>query len=168
MRSCWGRHNPPLIFTLTPAVSPCALPASVSAFAHSCGRARGGAGQVPGAAASPLNHLLGPSDLATYRRTSTKIPHMSFSLHFSPSQWPGCRRIYRHAARHSLAVPTWIGYRRGALAPGAHTACTQPPSLGAPEATFTPLCVCVCVCVNGHESVECVQNMRWWSSNLGK
>ena len=24
----------------------------------------------------------------------------------------------------------------------------------------------MCVCVTGHRSVECVQNMRWWISNL--
>ena len=28
--------------------------------------------------------------------------------------------------------------------------------------------LCVCVCVTGHRSVEYVQIMRWWSSNLGQ
>ena len=27
-------------------------------------------------------------------------------------------------------------------------------------------CVCVCVCVTGHQSLECVWIMSWWSSNL--
>ena len=26
----------------------------------------------------------------------------------------------------------------------------------------------LCVCVAGHQSVDCVQIMRWWSSNLGQ
>ena len=43
----------------------------------------------------------------------------------------------------SSAVPAPIGDRTGDLAPGAHTARTQPPSLGAPEATLTLWCVCV-------------------------
>ena len=28
------------------------------------------------------------------------------------------------------------------------------------------VCVCVCVCVTGHQSLECVQIMRWWTSNI--
>ena len=28
------------------------------------------------------------------------------------------------------------------------------------------VCMCLCVCVTDHWSVECVQIMRWWSSNL--
>ena len=48
--------------TLTPAVSPHALPSSVTEFSLSRGQARGGAGRVPGAAAATLDHILGTSD----------------------------------------------------------------------------------------------------------
>ena len=30
------------------------------------------------------------------------------------------------------------------------------------------VCVCVCLCVTNHQSMGCVQIMRWWSSNLGQ
>ena len=35
---------------------------------------------------------------------------------------------------------------------------------------FVCMCVCVSVgaCVAGHQSMDCVQIIRWWSSNLGK
>ena len=41
-------------------------------------------------------------------------------------------------------MPAPIRDYSGTLTPGAHTARTQPPYLGAPEATLTPWCVCVC------------------------
>ena len=47
----------------------------------------------------------------------------------------------------SLAIPDPIRDHSGDFSPGAHTARTQPPSLGAPEATLTPWCVYVCVYV---------------------
>ena len=102
---------------------------------------------MPGSTAAPLDQLLDTSACwATYHRTCTKLPHRSFSLPFLPSRWPGRRRVSPHAAIHTSAVPAQIGDRSGDLAPGAHTALTQPPSLGVPKATLTPWCVCVCMC----------------------
>ena len=102
---------------------------------------------MPGATTAPLDQLSEPSAWANYCRTSTKLLRWSFSLPFSSSQWPGRRRVSRHVASHSSAVPALIRDFSRALALGAHTARTQPPSLGAPKATLTPWCVCVCVCV---------------------
>ena len=99
---------------------------------------------MPGETTAPLNQLLDPSAWATYRRTCTKLLHRSFSLPFLAARWPGRRRVSRHAASHISAVPAPIGYCSGAIAPGAHTARTQPPYLGAPETTL-PLHHGVCV-----------------------
>ena len=63
--------TPPSIYQ----VAPCELLAVVPAFARPGGRAHGGAGQVPGAAAAPLDQL---ADLyerqTTHRRTYIKLP----------------------------------------------------------------------------------------------
>ena len=104
---------------------------------------------MTGATAAPLNQILEPSACwATYRRTNTKPLRRSFSLPFSPSRWPSRRRVTQHAASHSLAVPAPIGDHIRALAPGAHTTCTQLSSLGVPKSTLIPWYVCVCVCVS--------------------
>ena len=87
-----GRHKPHLILTLTPAVAPRALPPCVSSFTRPRGRSHGGSVTVLGATAAPLDRLSGPSAWTSYRRNYTKPPCRSFSLPFSPSRWPGCRR----------------------------------------------------------------------------
>ena len=61
------RHKPSPILTPPPAVAPRALPAGVSTLARPCGRDRGGAGQVLGATAAPLDRLSVPSAWATRR-----------------------------------------------------------------------------------------------------
>ena len=81
-RSRRGQHKPSPILTPPPEVAPRTLPPSVSTLSRPCGRARGGAGRLPGATAALLDRLSGPSAEATHRRNHTKPPRRSFSLPF--------------------------------------------------------------------------------------
>ena len=56
-----GRNKPAPVLKPVPTVAPSAMSASVSALTRPGGRAHGGAGQVPGATAAPLDRLADPS-----------------------------------------------------------------------------------------------------------
>ena len=65
------------------------MSAGIATLASPGGQACGAEGQVPGAAAAPLDHLADLSDRrTTYRRTYTKPPVGVSSSSFCPSDDP--------------------------------------------------------------------------------
>ena len=68
-------------------------------------------------------------------RLNVEPPRRSYSLPYSLFRRPGRCQVTQHAARHRLVILAPIGDQSMVVLLGAHTACTQPPSLGAPGAT---------------------------------
>ena len=144
-RSCGGRHKPPLVLTLTPAVAPRALLAGVAEFARASRRARGGAGGVPGATTAPLDQLLDLYTWAIYCITNTKLPRRSFSLHFRPPNGPAAAEYLDTPpaiARPSLLrLEIAAGLSHRELTP--LTESRRPLARRRPHRQYTVVCVCV-------------------------